>query len=82
MLTKFCPPLFLDHKVEIYVRVQDAMLWDESPVVKRRVVQRFIFSCMNFLGLSGRGGGTRELEPTLFLFFGTIFFGAIEKKRG
>ena len=49
MLTKFGPPLFLNHKVEIYVRVQDAMLWNESSVVEGLVVQRFGISFDEFL---------------------------------
>ena len=37
---------------------------------------------MNFSGLSGRGGGARKLKQGLFLFSGTVFFGAIEKQGG
>ena len=33
----------------------------------------------NFSGLSGGGGGARELEPTLFRFSGTVFFRAMEE---
>ena len=36
---------------------------------------------INLLGFSRGGGGTTELEPVLFLFFGTVFFRAMEKKR-
>ena len=35
---------------------------------------------MNFSGLSGGGGGTRDVDPDLVLFMGTDFFGAIEDK--
>ena len=37
---------------------------------------------MNFLGLSGKGGGMRELESSLFLFFWTVYFEVIEKEGG
>ena len=35
---------------------------------------------MNLSGLSGSGGGARELDPVLFLFTGTAFLGAIENE--
>ena len=35
---------------------------------------------MNFSGLSGGGGGARNVDPNLFLFTGTNFFGAIGDK--
>ena len=47
MLTKFGRPL-LNHKVEIYVGVKDATLWDESSVVKGLVVQ-----CLTYQRLMG-----------------------------
>ena len=34
---------------------------------------------INFSGLSGGGGGALELEPILFRFSGTVFFGAMEE---
>ena len=36
---------------------------------------------INLLGFSRGGGGTTELKPVLFLFSGTVFFGAMEKER-
>ena len=36
---------------------------------------------MNFLGLSGEGGGARELELVLFHFSGMVFFEAMEEER-
>ena len=82
MLTKFGPPLFLDHKIKINVGVWNATLWNESHVIEGLVVQHFGISCDEFLEIVEERGGAHELDSIFFLFFGTVFFGAIEKEGG
>ena len=81
MLTKFSPTLFLDQKVEIDIGVWETVLCHKIYVVEGLMVQFFTSSVINLSGFSRRGGGTHELEPVLFLFFGTVFFGATEEER-